>query len=174
MSGFRGRYPMPDALPWICHPFGGIAEIRHLHSRLEPSLLTPQIDEIKAWVQSGILSKMKHDHQIKAAVYCIHLKNQMLKHYLLSGNMEIISLQYEHLVTKPETVLSKLVRQLDLRWDARMLQHHLCLPQEIMIGQTETQRKIDQNSLDRYQKDLNGRDLELIDAFMQKINASYA
>ncbi len=104
------------------------------------------------------------------AALCWRLKMEVL-HDVKALQLPLHHLQYEDLVQDPKTQVADLARFLGLPWHDNLLAHEE-LHEGMMVGDTDSQRKIDANSVDRWREHLTEDQRAVIDPIIQPITNS--
>ena len=112
------------------------------------------------------------DEIVKAICYWKYKNMSYFKMKELKYDVHLIN--YKNLVTNPKTEISNILNFLKIEWDESTLCHHKTKhdeinPNNIALGNTKANRKIDKDSLNKWEKILTDYEIKLIEEKTQEL-----
>lgn len=149
-------------MAWARHPIGAQREIDngllvlHRHGRVLPETL------LQEYVQAREMPADLRDWEVGVllAALCWRVKQELLAVYQ-TRSLPLHVLYYEKLVAEKEGELRSILDFLGLPWHDDVLQHHR-LHEGTSTGLTENTRAIDEQSVEKWKKQLTAKELERI------------
>ncbi|MFQ5509651.1 MAG: sulfotransferase [Leptospirillia bacterium] len=148
-------------VPWAAHPYGGMQELTTWVNTFKN--VPPDLVGTMNWFAERMTTppgEWPPDLLTTGAALCWRLKNELLKLYDRAG-IDYRVVVYEKLVTRPEEELRSIFKYLGLDWHDDVLRHHE-LHEGQSVGDTDSERAIDTTSMDKWKKQLEQPQLELI------------
>lgn len=110
--------------------------------------------------------EIKDDPIAKAICYWKYKNNAFFKMKNLNWNIKLIN--YKNLVENPKNTIEEILKFLNIKWDNNVLHHHKIQHNEVFqnnltLGNTKADRPIDQISLNKWQKTLSKKEIEIIE-----------
>lgn len=101
----------------------------------------------------------KEKNWLKMAALCAFVKQHFILEYY-AAHINVLLIQYENLVDRPEKEIRKMLSYLGATWDNAVLRHHTF--HNTSWGGTLGKRQIDKKSLAKWKKKLTPKDIRTI------------
>ena len=104
------------------------------------------------------------DNKVLIATLCAYIKSYLYEEYK-NAKMDVFPVKYHKLVQEPREEIERVLFFLKIPWSDEVLRHHE-LHKGVFIGNTNSQRKIDVSSLEKWRKRFSEEEIKRIDEYL--------
>lgn len=135
---------------------------------LERTLSVLQDRSYALCAESIYLPSFERMDWLSVAMVCAHVKNRLVREYVASGRPHLTVI-YEDMVQFPRKSLKNILAFLEIEWCESVLNHH-DVHSGVAIGDTESSRRIDLNSIAKWRENLSAQQVEQMEAIVAALD----
>ncbi len=128
---------------------------------IESSIYAVSNESIRELFQEQFEKFRKNEDWVSLAVLCAYEKMYLVHEYE-KRNLNVLQVEYERLVRNPEETMKKILGFLGVKWHMNVFHHHR-FHKGTVVGKTDSSRKIDRTSLDKWKSCFSEKDIVKID-----------
>lgn len=129
---------------------------------LERTLSVLKDKQYAQCAESIYRASLKKMDWLSIATVCAHVKNGLVREYLAFGRPHL-TVVYEDMVQSPKKLVGNILEFLQIEWCDSVLKHHDA-HSGLAIGDTDSSRRIDLDSLEKWRSNLSDLQIEKMDA----------
>lgn len=135
-----------------------------LHTEMENCLPCISNPNLRIKLRQDYESFKREKNWTLLTAVCARTKQCLLQEFQ-NSDLNVLGIIYEDLVRKPEETIRGVLAFLGLEWDPQVL-NHPSVHHGVYMGSTDSQRPIDQSSIDKWKKILSNKEIKDLEGYL--------